>query len=410
MTHGKLLTGNAAAAWGARLADVDYIPAFPITPQTEIIDLLAQWAAAGTIPGRFVTLDSEHSMLTAAGAAAAAGARVFTATSSQGLLYGFEMLYTIAGWRVPLVLVNVSRGLASPITLEADHNDILAARDSGFLQIHTETCQEIVDTILIAYRLAEDRRVMLPVLVNLDGFTLSFTREPVILPEPEAVATFLPTYQPDHAFIRGHRPMAQGTAVMGGAVYSYFRYQQHRAQENALQVYQEIAEEFHTWCGRRHGLVEPFQLDDADYVLVMSNAGATRGKAAVQRLRAGGMRIGLLRLRVLRPFPSAVIAAALQGRKAVAVIDQNLAPGLGGITYQEIASALYDSPARPPLLSIVGGLGGKDISEAEFDAIAHDLERTAAGARGHGPRLLYTQPEQERMHALLRIAGKDVEA
>ena len=349
-------------------------------------------------------------MLTAAGAAAAAGARVFTATSSQGLLYGFEMLYTIAGWRVPLVLVNVSRGLSSPITLEADHNDILAARDSGFLQIHTETCQEVVDTILMAYRLAEDRRVMLPVLVNLDGFTLSFTREPVILPEPEMAAAFLPSYQPDHAFIRGHRPMAQGTAVLGGAAYSYFRYQQHRAQENALQVYQEIAEEFHTCCGRYYGLVEPFQLDDADYVLVMSNAFATKGKVAVQRLRAGGMRIGLLRLRVLRPFPAAAIAAVLEGRKAVAVIDQNLAPGLGGITYQEIAAALYDNPARPALLSIVGGLGGKDISEAEFDAIAEDVKRAAAGARVVGPRLLYTQPEWERMHTLLRIAGKEVEA
>ena len=410
MTQGKLLTGNAAAAWGARLADVDYIPACPITPQTEMIELLAHWAAAGTIPARFVTLDSEHSMLTAAGAAAAAGARVFTATSSQGLLYGFEMLYTITGWRVPLVLVNVSRGLSSPITLEADHNDILAARDSGFLQIHTETCQEVVDTILMAYRLAEDRRVMLPVLVNLDGFTLSFTREPVLLPEPGAVAAFLPTYQPDHAFIRGQHPMAQGTAVLGGAAYSYFRYQQHRAQDNALQVYQEIAEEFHAWSGRHYGLVEPFQLDDADYVLVMSNAFATKGKAAVQRLRAGGMRIGLLRLRVLRPFPTAAIAAALGGRKAVAVIDQNLAPGLGGMTYQEIATALYDSPTRPPLLSIVGGLGGKDISAAEFDAVAHDLERAAAGARVVGPRLLYTQVEQDRMHALLRIAGKEMEA
>src|SRR5215831_17121240 len=190
MTQHTLLTGNAAAAWGARLADVDYVPAFPITPQTEIIELLAQWSAEGVSPARFVTMDSEHSMLTAAGAAAAAGARVFTATSSQGLLYGFEMLYTIAGWRVPLVLVNVSRGLSSPITLEADHNDILAARDSGFMQIHTETCQEVVDTILMAYRLAEDRRVMLPVLVNLDGFTLSFTREPVLLPDPTVKGSY----------------------------------------------------------------------------------------------------------------------------------------------------------------------------------------------------------------------------
>jgi pyruvate ferredoxin oxidoreductase alpha subunit len=403
-----LLTGNAAAAWGARLADVDYIPAFPITPQTEIIELLAEWTTAGTMPARFVTMDSEHSMLTAAGAAAATGARVFTATSSQGLLYGFEMLYTIAGWRVPLVLVNVSRGLSSPITLEADHNDILSARDSGFLQIHTATCQEVVDTILMAYRLAEDPRIMLPVLVNLDGFTLSFTREPVVLPEPEASAAFLPPYHPQHAYIRGDRPMAQGTAVLGGSVYSYFRYQQHLAQRNALVVHDEVAAAFAACCGRSYGLVEAFQLDDADYVLVMSNAFATKGKAAVQRLRARGIKAGLLRLRVLRPFPAAVIAEALEGRRAVAVIDQNLAPGLGGITYQEIAAALYATANRPPLLSVVGGLGGKDISDAEFDAVCHDLQRAAAGERLGGPRLLYTQPEQERMQTLLRIAGKEV--
>ncbi|MCS6925673.1 MAG: pyruvate synthase [Candidatus Binatia bacterium] len=410
MTQRTLLTGNAAAAWGARLADVDYIPAFPITPQTEIIELLAQWATDGTIAGRFVTMDSEHSMLTAAGAAAATGARVFTATSSQGLLYGFEVLYTIAGWRVPLVLVNVSRALASPITLEADHNDILSARDSGFLQIHTETCQEILDTVLMAYRLAEDQRVMLPVLVNLDGFTLSFTREPVELPAAAAVSEFLPPYQPHHAFIRGDRPMAQGAAVLGGAAYSYFRYQQHLAQEKALAVYEEIAAEFAARFGRYYGLVEPFQLDDAEYVLVMSNAFATKGKAMVQHWRARGVKAGLLRLRVFRPFPAAAIAAALAGRKAVAVIDQNLAPGLGGITYQEIAAALYDRQERPPLVSVIGGLGGKDISQGEFEAVLVALQQAAAGERVPGPWLLYTKPEQERMRTLLQIAGKEVQA
>ncbi|NOT54191.1 MAG: pyruvate synthase, partial [Deltaproteobacteria bacterium] len=375
MSQGTLLTGNAAAAWGARLADVDYIPAFPITPQTEIIELLAQWTSAHEMPARFVTMDSEHSMLTAAGAAAAAGARVFTATSSQGLLYGFEVLYTIAGWRVPLVLVNVSRALASPITLEADHNDILSARDSGFLQIHTETCQEVLDSILMAYRLAEDARVMLPVLVNLDGFTLSFTREPVELPAAAAVAEFLPPYHPHHAFIRGDKPMAQGTAVLGGAPYSYFRYQQHRAHENALAVHEEIASEFATRFGRHYGLVEAFQLDDADYVLVMSNAFATKGKAAVEQWRARGIKVGLLRLRVIRPFPVAAVVAALRGRKAVAVIDQNLAPGAGGITYAEIATALYPEPDHPPLFNVIGGLGVKDISEGEFEVVLADLER-----------------------------------
>ena len=410
MSQGKLLTGNAAAAWGARLADVDYIPAFPITPQTEIIELLSQWVANGEIPARFVTMDSEHSMLTAAGAAAAAGARVFTATSSQGLLYGFEMLYTIAGWRVPLVLVNVSRALASPITLEADHNDILAARDSGFVQIHSETCQEVVDSILVAYRLAEDQQVMLPVLVNLDGFTLSFTREPVSLPVAAEVAEFLPMYRPNHAFIRGDKPMAQGAAVLGGAAYSYFRYQQHLAQENVLGVHADIAEEFAVRFGRRYGLIDTFQLDDADYVLVMSNAFASKGKAAVRRWRAQGVRVGLLRLRVLRPFPAMAIAAALNGRKAVAVIDQNLAPGSGGITYPEIVTALYQEKNRPPVLSIIGGLGGKDISAAEFDAVLHDLERAAVGERVVSPRLLYTRLEQERTRVLLKIAGKEVSA
>src|SRR5512145_2976206 len=162
-----MLTGNAAAAWGARLAAVDYVPAFPITPQTEIIETIARWIYAGELSTRMVMMDSEHSMLTAAGTAAATGVRVFTATSSQGLVYGFEMLYVIAGLRLPLVLVNVSRALSHPITLEPDHNDVLSARDTGFLQIHTETCQEVLDSILMAYRLAEDAGVRLPVIVNL---------------------------------------------------------------------------------------------------------------------------------------------------------------------------------------------------------------------------------------------------
>ena len=408
MSERQLLTGNAAAAWGARLADVDYIPTFPITPQTEIIELLATWVAQGQIAARYTTMDSEHSMLTAAGAAAATGARVFTATSSQGLLYSFEMLYTVAGWRVPLVMVNVSRGLASPITLEADHNDILSARDSGFLQIHAETCQEVLDSILMAYRIAEDEHVMLPVLVNLDGFSLSFTREPVVFPSGEEVKEFLPMYEPRHAFIRGDHPMSQGTAVLGGAPYSYFRYQQHLAQQNALAVHDVIADEFTTRFGRRYDAIDSFHLDDADYVLVMSNAFATKGRAAVERWRAQGKKVGLLRLRLLRPFPARAIARTLAGRIAVAVIDQNLAPGLGGITYQEIAAAVYGEARRPAMVSIVGGLGGKDISAAEFDVVLADMERAAAGDVVSSPRLLYTTAEQERMRTLLKIAGKEL--
>ena len=199
----SLLTGNAAAAWGARLAEVDYIPAFPITPQTEIIETLAGWCDGGQLHGRFVMMDSEHSMMMAAGAAAATGVRTFTATSSQGLVYAMEALYTIAGWRVPLVLVNVSRGLSAPITLGPDHNDVLAARDAGFVQIHAETCQEVLDSILMAYRIAEDPRVSVPVLVNLDGFYLSFTREPVEIPDPESVTGVLARVHPQATGVPG---------------------------------------------------------------------------------------------------------------------------------------------------------------------------------------------------------------
>ena len=198
-----MLTGNAAAAWGARLAGVDYIPAFPITPQTEIIETLARWCQSGEMPAKLVMMDSEHSMLAAAAGAAATGVRVFTATSSQGLLYGFEMLYAIAGLRLPLVLVNVSRALAHPITLEPDHNDVLSARDTGFLQFHCETSQEVLDSILISYRLAEHQKVLLPVIVNLDGFYLSFTREAVEVPALKAVREFLPEFTPAYPVLSG---------------------------------------------------------------------------------------------------------------------------------------------------------------------------------------------------------------
>jgi len=399
----ELLTGNAAAAWGARLADVDYVPAYPITPQTEIIESLAQWIARGELAARMVTLDSEHSMLTAAGAAAATGARVFTATSSQGLVYGFEMLYTVAGWRVPLVLVNVSRALAAPITLEPDHNDVLAARDSGFLQLHAESCQEVLDSILMAYRLAEHADVLLPVLVNLDGFYLSFTREPVELPALEAVREFLPPYEPAHGRLSASHAMAQGVAVLGGSAYAFFKYQMQRAAEAALAVHEEIAAEFGARFGRRYGAVDGYQLDDAEWVIVMSNSFSTVGKAEVARLRERGEKVGLLRLRLIRPFPHAELARLLAGRRAVAVIDQNLSVGKGGILFAEVASALPTN-AAPPLLSFIGGLGGRRFRSEEFDQILAALREAESSGGSREAHLLYSESEYRQLLDMLRIA------
>lgn len=401
---GKLLTGNAAAASAARLARVDYIPAYPITPQTEIIETLADWTRKGTMDAKFVQLESEHSMMTAAGAASAAGARVFTATSSQGLLFAIEMLYNVAGWRAPMVLVNVSRALAAPIVLEPDHNDVLAARDSGFLQFHSETCQEVADLVLLAYRVAEDSRVMLPAIVNLDGFYLSFTRERVLLPDQEGVDKFLPTYSPPRP-MRASRPVAKGSAVMEGHVYTYFRYNMHAAALRARKVFSEAARDYEKLFGRSYGPVEGYMLDDAEYVLVMSNSFTSIGKQAVKQMRERGVAAGLVKLRMVRPFPSEEIAALLRGRKAAAVFDQNLAPGFGGIFYPEVVASLYHVKGRPSaILPVVGGLGGKQLTPKEMTAIFEEMRAVVKDGKAPTPMYLMRDDELAKAKRAVTVA------
>jgi pyruvate ferredoxin oxidoreductase alpha subunit len=398
-----MLTGNAAAAWGARLSEVDYVPAFPITPQTEIIETLARWTSGGEMRARMVTMDSEHSMLTAACTAAATGVRVFTATSSQGLLYGFEMLYAIAGLRLPLVLINVSRALAHPITLEPDHNDVLSARDTGFLQFHAETCQEVLDSILLAYRLAEDRGVLLPAIVNLDGFYLSFTREAVEIPELRQVREFLPAFEPAYPVLSGRESVALGAAVLDPSLYTYFKHQMHDSAESVLALYPDISAKFEQIFGRHHGVIDEFMLEDADYVIVMANSFASMGKAEVKRLRAQGKKVGLARLRLIRPFPHAAIQRVLGGRKGVAVVDQNISVGKGGILFSEIASALYGAAQSPPVLvSFIAGLGGRRFRPGEFAGMVARLEDPPAEM--FRPQLLFSAEERRQVERYFSIA------
>jgi pyruvate ferredoxin oxidoreductase alpha subunit len=406
-----LLTGNAAAAWGARLAEVDYVPAFPITPQTEIIETLARWIQTGEMRARMVTMDSEHSMLAAACTAAATGVRVFTATSSQGFVYGFEMLYGIAGLRLPLVLVNVSRALAHPITLEPDHNDVLSARDTGFLQFHAETSQEVLDFILMGYRLAEHTTVLLPAIVNLDGFYLSFTREAVEVPDLDKARSFLPAFSPAYPVLSGRESVALGAAVLDSSLYSYFKHQMHHAAENVLALFPAIAGEFAERFGRHYSIIEEFMLEDAAYVIVMTNSFASMGKAEVKRLRQQGKRIGLARLRLIRPFPHEEIQRLLRGRNGVAVIDQNISVGKGGILFSEIASALYGLTDRPPvLLSFIGGLGGRRFRPGEFAQIVAQLERPAEKSEEMAkPILLFTPDECREIGRFFAIAGEGEE-
>jgi pyruvate ferredoxin oxidoreductase alpha subunit len=399
-----LLTGNGAAAWGARLAAIDYVPAFPITPQTEIIETLARWREAGELAARVVTLESEHSMITAAAAAAATGVRVFTATSSQGLLYGMEMIYTVPGWRVPFVLVNVSRAVATPITLEPDHTDVLAARDSGFLQLHCATCQEVLDSILIAYRVAEHADVRLPVIVNEDGFYLSFTREPVALPDADAVRRFLPPFESHGIGYRAGRPISQAVAVLGGSPYSYFRYEVHLALNRALAVYDEAADAFARAFGRFWPAVETYRADDADSVFYMIGAFATKAKDAVDRLREAGWRIGLVRPRLLRPYPADALRGVLAGKRAVIVVDQNLSMGLGGVLATELGAALNGLAGAPLVVPFVAGLGGRDVAAEEFYEMAKVTRDAADAGRPPPARLLYTEPELRELRRLQAIA------
>ncbi|MCG6938370.1 MAG: pyruvate synthase [Gammaproteobacteria bacterium] len=401
----KLLTGNAAAAWGARLAQVDYVPAFPITPQTEIIENLSLWIDSGEMDARLVTLESEHSMITAAGSAATSGVRVFTSTSSQGLLYGMEMIYTVAGWRAPFVMVNVSRGLSSPITLEPDHNDIMAARDSGFLQIHCATCQEITDSVLMAYRLAEHKDIRVPAIVNQDGFYLSFTREPVSLPDADRAAAFVGEFDPENLQFKASAPLSQAMAVLGGGPYSYFRYETHLAVQRALSVYEEVADEFASAFGRRYDIIDNYRMDDAEYAFVMMGSFATKAHDAVDSLRNAGWKVGLARLRLFRPFPQEKIRQLLTARRAVAVIDQNISMGMGGVLHSEVAAALYGLKNAPAVLaSYIGGLGGRDISQVEFFEMINELKHASDKSEPLPPRLLYTENELTEIRKLQAIA------
>ncbi len=401
----QLMTGNAASAWGARLAAVDYVPAFPITPQTEIIETLSRWFEQGEMQGKMTVLESEHSMITAAGAAAATGVRVFTATSSQGLLHGMEMIYTVAGWRAPFVLLNVSRGLSAPITLEPDHNDILAARDSGFLQLHCATCQEVLDSVIIAYKLSEHPQIRLPIIVNQDGFYLSFTREPVEIPDAKLARQFVGEFTSGDIKLRASMPESQAVAVLGGSPYSYFRYECHLAMQQALTVYDQIAEEFEQQFGRYHGIMENFHCDDADYLFIMMGCFATKAKQAVIQLREAGVKIGLLRPRLLRPFPEQLLIKHVQGKKAIAVIDQNLSLGKGGILHTEVCSALYSASDTPKIIaSFISGLGGRDISQQELFEVAEVIQQAAKTGKTPEPRLLYTKTELREFKKLQSIA------
>ncbi len=363
----ELLDGNAACAYAMVLAKVESFPCFPITPQTELLHLIAEWKATGKFKGEFNIVDSEHSVLSAALGSEMVGARTFTSTSSQGIMLMHEILPIVSGNRMPVTMVNGARGLSAPITLWADHNDFLAMRDSGWLMAISASNQELLDSIIMSFKIGENRKLMLPSLVNMDGFIQSYTRTQVDVPSQALVNKFLPKLKLDVRLDTG-KPMTLGTPVL--EEYMYFRSQMQKAHLDSVSVIKKVQGEWAKLTGRRYGMFEAYRLGDAKAAIVVMGANSNTARIAVNELRKEGKKVGMLRLRVIRPWPEKEIAKALGGIKSIAVVDQNLAPGRGGIMYPEIKAALCGS--GPVISSYIAGLGGKNVSLGDFKKVLKD--------------------------------------
>ncbi len=354
----QVLMGDHAVSHAVRLCRAQVISAYPITPQTFIVEEISEMCADGRLDARFVMVESEHSAMACVIGASAAGSRAFTATSSHGLALMHEVLHWAAGARLPIVMANVNRTLGPPWNILCDHSDSMAQRDTGWIQFYVETNQEALDTIIQGFRIAE--QVLLPVMVNLDGFFLSHTTEVVDVPEEGAVDTFLPPYQAEYK-LDVEDPITMGAMCLD-IKFMALRYGQQDAMDEALRIAAVVDDEYGKNFGRSYGLTETYRTEDAEIILVTSGTITGTTRVVIDRLRDEGQAVGLLRIRLLRPFPYHEIRDALQHAERIAVIDRSVSLGLGGGLASEIRAALYGIDGRhPPIFGFVAGLGGKDV-------------------------------------------------
>lgn len=361
----KVIMGNHAVSYGVRASEAKVISAYPITPQTHIVELLSEMCSNGEIDAKFIKVESEHSAMAACVGASAAGSRAFTATSSQGLLLMHEMLHWAVGARLPIVLANVNRAVGPPWSIWTDQNDSLSQRDVGWLQIYCESNQETQDTIPQAFKIAEE--LQMPVMIVMDAFFLSHTYEIVDIIDKEDVRKFLPEYKPDIK-IDTKDPHSFGN-LAGPDMYMELRYMIQEAMEKGIDVIKRVDREFEEIFGRGYGLVEPYRCDDAETILVTSGTVASTTRAVIDEMRDEGIPIGALKIRVFRPFPFEEVFSILSKAKKVAVIDRNISFGGHGIFYQEIKSALYGR-TDIPIVGYIAGLGGRDITPGVVREIA----------------------------------------
>ena len=375
MAHLDRLSGNEAVAVAMRQIDPDVMGAFPITPSTEIPQYFAQYVADGKVHTELVTVESEHSSMSVCIGAAAAGGRAISATSSCGLALMYELLYVAASSRLPIVLAVSTRALSGPININNDHSDAMGARDAGWIQIYAENNQEVYDNYVQAFPIAE--AVRLPVMICMDGFITSHAVENIELLEDGEVKGFVGEYHPEHSLLKAGETMAVGPYDV---THYYFEHkkQEAEAMKDAKQAILEQGKRFGQQFGRTYGFFEEYCMEDAEEALVLVGSTAGTAKATVDQLRAQGKKVGLIKLRVFRPFPAEELAQALSHCKAVAVMDKSEGfSACGGPIFAETRSALYDLEHRPKLINVVYGLGGRDVSTGDIAALYQRLEHIA---------------------------------
>lgn len=374
MAEDLLLTGNEAVAWAVARARAEIVAAYPITPQTTIIETLATLVHRGISRAEYIPVESEHSALAACIGAAHVGARAFTATSAQGLALMHEMIHWAAAARLPVVLANVNRAMAPGWSIWTDQNDSLSQRDTGWLQLYCENNQEVLDGVIQAFAIAA--RVSLPVMVVLDAFVLSHTAEPVSVPDESEVADLIPEWAPRWR-VDPALPKALG-GLVPPAEYEHMRYELDGAHRDALRIIEELAAAWRERFGRGCGLVEPYRCDGAEVVLVASATVASTARTVVDAWRRRGRAAGLLKIRSFRPFPVALVRAALSGARRAVVLDRNCSYGASGIFYQEVRAALCGVPGAPEVHGYIAGMGGRDVTPATIEAA---LRRATEGER-----------------------------
>ena len=396
MSIRERLSGNEATAIAMKQINPDVVAAFPITPSTEIPQYFSTFVSNGEVDTEFVAVESEHSAMSATIGAEAAGARAMTATSANGLSLMWEMIYIASSLRLPIVMALVNRAVSGPLNIHNDHSDAMGVRDAGWIMLFSENNQEAYDNMLMAHRIAEHKDVQLPVMVCQDGFITSHSIENIELENDEEVKKFVGQYKPEHYLLNDKEPIAIGPLDLQAYLFEH-KAQQAEAMKNAKKVIRKVAEDFEKWTGRKYEFFEKYKLDDAEIAIVCMNSTAGTTKAVVDELREKGVKAGLLKLRMFRPFPAEEIAEALQGLKAVAILDKaDSLNAAGGALFEDVTSAMYVNKKQVPMVNYIYGIGGRDTTTMQIESVYNDLQEIVkTGETGNPYRYLGLRKGEE---------------